>query len=285
MRPPGAVTIQLLSAAFFAAALAALFVGCNGTADGQDATGLTRMPGSELASNGAAGKKRFVLFVQMRMATVELPLGTVSGSEDIWSYLDEEAVRAVRSATMARNGMRVGLGRADAWEDVARILKKLTGREITHTFVRRLPNRPLPIVLKTDMPAQTIFVSHEDLTLSGADYPPGENLLTLTFGVDDDDPTTVLLAGVPQVRTLRRRTRFVKGPGGPRMVEKRTFFTFDEMAFRVAVQKGRFLVVGPNAASRRPSSVGHHFLIRRKEGVEFETMLVMFPQVVAAEMK
>lgn len=285
MRPPGAVTIQLLSAALLAAMLPAPFVGCDGTADRQDATGLTRMPGTGPASIGAAGKKRFILFVRMRMVTVELPLGTVSGSEDIWSYLDEEAVRAVRSATMARNGMRVGLGRADAWEDVAKILKKLTGREITHTSVQSWANRPMPIVLKTNMPVQTIFVSHEDLTLSGADYPPGENLLTLTFGVDDDDPSTVLLAGVPQVRTLRRTTRFVQGPGGFRMVEKPTFFSFDEMAFRVTVPKGRFLVVGPNAASRRSSSVGYHFLIRRKEGIEFETMLVMFPQVLAAEIE
>ena len=56
----------------------------------------------------------FFFMIRMRMATVEVPVGTASGSEEIWSYLDEEPVSAFSQGALGRNGFRVGRGRADS---------------------------------------------------------------------------------------------------------------------------------------------------------------------------
>jgi len=41
--------------------------------------------------------------------------------------------------------------------------------------------------------------------------------------------------------------------------------------------------MGPGAAAARPSSVAHHFLIKERDGIRFETVLVLVPSVVRAQ--
>ena len=82
-----------------------------------------------LASNpmtpeGQADESRqVVLLVRMRLVSIEVPVGQASGSEEIWSYLDEEPVAADGNGVVGRNGFRVGRARRDAWPDLAETLK------------------------------------------------------------------------------------------------------------------------------------------------------------------
>jgi len=83
------------------------------------------MPGAGAASNDAP---EFMFVLQVKVTSIEVPVGTASGSEEIWSYLDEERTKAFHIATLGRNGMRVGLADLASWPDLARILAKMTGR-------------------------------------------------------------------------------------------------------------------------------------------------------------
>ena len=46
-----------------------------------------------------------------------------------------------------------------------------------------------------------------------------------------------------------------------------------------------FLVIGPGANARNPTSVGYHFLVKKRQGMEFETLLVLVPEVFAAPLR
>jgi len=242
-------------------------------------SGKAIMPASNRPkSNGAD----YALLVQMRLGTIEVPVGIASGSEEIWSYLDEEAIEPVHAANLGRNGLRVGLGRKDNWADMAKIFERMTGRTVAMKDMLLMPGNPAPLTLKRAQPVQTIFIFYDDRTLSGADFVPGDNLFVITCTVNEDDVSTVFLTGVPQVRTSARRPRVVNESGRFTMVAKPDVFPLTPLTFRVPVVQGDFVVIGPGSAATRSVTAGHHFLVKKKEGVEFETVLVLFPRSVLA---
>ena len=235
---------------------------------------------------GVSGKSdAYRLIVTLKRATIAVPVGTASGSEEIWSYLDEEPVKATRSASLGRNGIRVGLGRGGSWPDLARIFQRMTGRSPVQSRVASTPGDPLPIVLKERQNVQTIFTFNDDRTLSGRDHPPGDNMFTVVCTLDRDDASRVLLTAAPQIRSSRKKTHFILGGAGPAVQATAHVFSFANLAFQLMVPKDGFVVIGPGAAARNPTTVGHHFLVKQKEGVPFETVLVIAPEVFAAPIR
>ena len=228
-------------------------------------------------------KKRYTLIIRLRMITIEVPLGTVSDSEELWSYLDEEPVQAAYAAALGRNGVRIGAGRFEAWADIAKIFTRLTGRKVKERSLLTLPADPFSIILKPRQGSKTIFTSNEDDTLSGADYPPGDYLMAFSFTLDEDDPSRVIASAVPQVRSTQHKPTLVNSPAGPMIVHKPSLYPFRSMQFQLALESKDFIVIGPGIESRRKSSVGHHFFVKTNEGVEFETVFVVLPEVFAAE--
>lgn len=223
-----------------------------------------------------------VYVVRIEMGTIEIPIGQASGSRELWSYLDEEPL-SLRAGVLGRNGMRVGVGRSDIWPDVTRVLEKMTGRKYSSTLIQAQPGKSTPIVLKPLQPIQTIFMYQQDGSLYGADYPPGDNLLTILCTLDPQRLERVLLTATPQIRTTKRVTRLVEEFGITRAVHRPVFFPFREMTFQVPLDSGDFLVIAPGIMSRRPTSLAHHFLTRQKEGMEMESVLILKPQVYQIE--
>jgi hypothetical protein len=222
------------------------------------------------------------LMVSFRMATVVLPAGTASGSEDLWSYVDEEAIGAGSAAALGRNGMRVGVGRIDNWPDVASVLRRMTGRQVALSTIPALPGSTIPIRLKERQPAQTIFLSLDDLSLTGEDYPPGTNILAINCRIDRDNRDALLVTGVPQIETTRVRQKYVEQNGRRGFVPQPDWFVFRPLRFRLRMDDEEFLIIGPGRRSRISTSVGHHFLLRNREGIAFETVLVLMPSIVQA---
>ena len=125
----------------------------------------TIIPLTEPVEPGAS--EQVVVLVSVRLVTIEVPVGIVSRSEDLWSYLDEEPMGAETLAVLGRNGFRMGIGRADTWPDVAKLLTKMTGQALKRSDLFTRPGDPLRITLKEDQPIQTIWISRRDLTLRG----------------------------------------------------------------------------------------------------------------------
>ncbi|HUS48380.1 MAG TPA: hypothetical protein VM098_09675 [Phycisphaerae bacterium] len=271
-------------------ALLAASLGCNGGDPGSDPktanpimAGRPLMPGDQAKQKG--DQKRYILLVYLKMTTISVPTGTVSTSEKLWSYLDEECVTALRSANLGRNGLRVGVVDQQGWKDVVKVLEELTGRQLKATTMLSQPGEPFNIALKQQQPVQTVFVFSDDRTLEGRDYPEGDNLLTLSCTLNEDDPSKIMITAMPQIRTAAYRPRFIEGAGLPRMAAMPDYYSFDAATFQVTLPSKNVLIVGPGSESRRSSSIGHEFLVRNNKGVEYETVLVLIPEVFATPLR
>ncbi len=238
-----------------------------------------RLPPRQDAADPNAGGKSIFLVIKVRMVTISVPVGTASGSEELWSYLDEELVEALRSANLGRNGLRVGVARRQDWPQVAAVLTKMTGRPLRTTTMISMPGDTLPVALKMQQPPQTVFVFHDDRSLTGRDYPGGDNVVALYCTLNEDDPSRIMITGLPEIRTTERFPRFTNTMGRPMMIYRPDYYPFEGMTFRVGLNSRDVLIVGPGFESRRATSVGHRFLIRDSDGVEYETVLVLIPQV------
>ncbi|MCD4699359.1 MAG: hypothetical protein K8R91_02155, partial [Phycisphaerae bacterium] len=155
-------------------------------------------------------QRDFLLVVRINLITVQLPVGSVSNSEQLWSYLDEEPVGARVGSALSSNGIRVGLGRKDAWKDVSGILQQLTGEPLSRATHFANPGSPMPIVFKPKQKAQTIFTYRQDESLFGRDYPAGDNVLMTMATINYDDPSAVYITAAPAIRSSHRRRRYVK---------------------------------------------------------------------------
>ncbi len=273
--------VTVLGAAVLAAALT---VGCAPAGgEGADRTPPSLPPaagprGHAPPVDSAAAPTEFRYLIRLQTVTVEVPLGTISQSEQLWSYLNEEPVNLSHTETLRSNGLRVGVAEKRAWPDVVRVLEEITGQPVAEQLIWVVPGEPVQIVLKPHQDAQTIFTRHPDRTLSGADFPPGDNLLSLLCTLNDRHDTVVLTA-VPQLRSARLRPRYVKRNGIYTLVNASQMHTFDALTFRVRAASGDLIVLGPGMNADAPDSVGKHFLLRNKEGVPYETALVLIPTV------
>lgn len=271
-------------AIWLAAAAVALSAGCppdpNSTKVVRSSTTAPAL--KEVKASAKFDPMTHMLLVRIKSVEIELPVGTASGSEEIWSYLDEEPVGAARGAALGRNGLRVGMGHQDNWPDLAKVLKQMTGKAFRHGVKLTKPSIPAAFELNERNRGTTIFTSHANRSLSGADYPAGRDILSILCTIDEDEPSTVLVTASLQIESARRRPK-LSAPGGSVMLKvKPTIYNFPELTFQLSVPTKGFLVIGPAAGARRPTSIGHHFLVRERSGAKFETVIVLTPEVVVA---
>ncbi|MBT3199784.1 MAG: hypothetical protein HN350_07690 [Phycisphaerales bacterium] len=241
-------------------------------------TGQGKPPVIKPSESDIGKPPRFPEIIRLNVVTVEVPAGQASGSEEIWSYLDEEPIGAERLVLLGRNGVRVGLGRDKSMPDIIRVLTRMTGDGLGRRLMVGRRGSPHHITLKRDQGIQTIFMFHSDRTLSGDDMPAGDNVLSVACTVDENDANRMILTGMPQVRSTKTKTRFRSDAGGVRIVNNQAMFGFRDLMFQMPMKAGEFLVIGPGAAARRPHSVGRHFLVAQKQGMDFETVLVITPR-------
>lgn len=249
------------------------------------ASGDSPMPASDGESprpdQGIPPRAAYV--VRVTIMTVEVPVNQASGSKMLWSILDEEPL-SLKSHVLGLNGFRVGLGQAELWPDVRAMLEDMTGKKIKVSTFQALAGEPGSIVLGKLCPARLFFVYHEDRSLTGRDYPPGDDLLSISCGIDPDDRSRVLLTALPQLRTSRRYRQVVQNPAQPpRIVTLPRYIPFEPMTFQLRIDRGDFLVIGPGIEARRPNSPGHHMLTDQREGMTFERILVFQPEVLLQE--
>lgn len=233
----------------------------------------------------APGDRPKVLVVRLQIITVLLPVGALSESEELWSYVNEEPAGSRRGQSLASNGMRVGVAREDAWPEIARLLNRHAAQPLMRAHMIARPAAPVSIILRPKQEPQSMFIFRPDRTLVGRDYPSADYVLALTAGLNFDDPTQLQISGEPMLRGSERRQRYVLTDTGYSFVFEPEMYGFEELSWRFNVPPRGFIVVGPGRGVDRPSSPGSLFLIQERKGVRFETVLVIAPEVVAAALR
>ncbi len=227
----------------------------------------------------------FLLVVRINLITVRVPVGSVSNSEQLWSYLDEEPVGARVGSALSSNGIRVGLGRKNAWKDVSGVLQQITGQPLSRTALLATPGTPMPIVFKPNQKEQTIFTYLQDESLFGRDYPAGDNVLMTMATINYDDPSAVHMAATPAIRSSSRRNRYINHAGKYAFTSEPVYYQLGDLSFQFKVPRGDFLLIGPGQEAQRQSSPGYHFLVHQRQALEFETVVIIAPEVFAAPVR
>lgn len=233
-------------------------------------------PGTKLQQS-----RQFVILVRVYLIALELPMGSVSDSEELWGYLNEEPLGARIGAALGLNGIRVGLGRDADWPQIRKTLMSLTARKPYTWNFNTPPAKAVSIPLKQTAGTQTIFQFAADRTLSGRDYEPGVNVLTIVPTIDYDNPSAVHISGAAAIRS-RPRPQYVETPGGFVLQNRPAVHRLPEMGFRLIVPPGGVVIIAPSQAAYRHTSPGAAFLINTQEGVRFEKVLVIVPEVFYA---
>lgn len=223
---------------------------------------------------------QFRSVIALQIIRIELPVGTVNASEQMWNYLNEEPVSVNRPADLGRNGLRIGLGEAQAWSEVAAMLQKLTGRALSPTRTFAWPGTVMDVLARKDQPAQSIFLFYGDKTRTGSDYPPGDNVFAVACTVDETNPQGVLLTGVPQIRSAQNEFQPTRTDARMGIVSPYTRTPFAPLTFRAAIPPKGFLLIAPARAALNTSTLGHRFLIEQRDGLSFETVLIVLPEVI-----
>jgi hypothetical protein len=224
----------------------------------------------------------FLLLARLQLTTVQLPLGSVSDSAELWSYVNEEPVAARIGSAIARNGIRVGLGRAHDWKDVERLLRRLAGHALGRGLVMPAPGVPMPWLLKGNQDWQTFFIYRPDRTLVGYDYEPGDNVLMLGAALDYDDLASVILMGAPVVRSASHRQQYTTEMDRYVLKTEPVHYVLPDMDFRFTVPAGGFVLIGPGPDVRRANSPGYRFLEQDRSGLKYEPILVVWPEAFFA---
>ncbi len=213
---------------------------------------------------------------------VDLPVGSASQREDIWARLQGRSIEPEQLKTLQANGLRAGVAPARDLVDLVGVLEGLTGRELLYATVPAVSAAPRSLILREAEPPRTVFTMRRDGSISGADYPGGEYVLTIAGRLTSDDPPRVLLTIVPQIRSATAGTRIVRTGGRLSLQTYRSIVSLEEATVTAHVPVGDVLVIGPGGQSRRSSSIGHAFLTGDKAGVPFECVMLMIPEVITA---
>lgn len=180
--------------------------------------------------------------------------GVFSQSNLVWNYLDEEALPAEVSSHLRRNGLRVAKGQVAIWPAIKDLLdEQSTGTSAQEIIVA--PPAPLEIEASMQPRDQVLFVVRPDRRLKGGDFVSSTNLLRVEYFMALDDWRSLELEVMPEIRLpLYRQARKLTAEGWVYHPIEQPGIVLRELAFRVQMSPGEFLLIGPS----RQAEAGHY---------------------------
>lgn len=220
------------------------------------------------------------MIVCVRVAVVDLPGGAASEAEDIWARVQAAPLAEDRINLLHANGLRIGVSEARHLLNLAGVLEALAGKELLYAVMPGVTDPPSTLTLRADLPPRTVFAVGRDGLARGTDYPGGDYALGIGCRLDVSDPSRVQLTIVPQIHSGEKMRELVRSAGHLTFRNRQEVTSFSEASVRVTLPVGDALVVGPSRQAGRTSSIGHCFLAGDRDGIPFETMILLIPEVV-----
>jgi hypothetical protein len=219
------------------------------------------------------------LVFQVDVYRVSVPAGTFSTNEEFWKRIDEQLVDVGTYDLLFKNGIRVGeaplseIHHFRNYIDNAIPAQKLT---VTATEVRNIE-----VVMKADLPEQTIFYFDGSNELKGQSYDRCDNFITVSFQPTPRKPGYLRLTLCPMVRS--RKTVLQVSPTN----ESREYaFVHPERLYDLNlcadIPRDSFLVVTTSANARLSTSIGRAFFTTDGAADRMETVLLILPRPYVA---
>ncbi len=218
--------------------------------------------------------------VQFRVIQVQAPLGEFSRSQKIWDHLDEQAVGTETQMVLQRNGLRVAIGTPESWPPVKAILDTIAKRTVRQ-LPPSMPNSLSVTLQLTGKPVdQTVFFYRPDGTMAGNYYTEATDVLRITWDFYTDNIEQVVVYVTPEIRQEKKGLAFQATLLGAAPVPIYGGKVFDELACRLVVSPGGYIVIGPGPDVYHAGLLGKEFLVTQIDGEPYESMLVIVPEML-----
>ncbi len=223
------------------------------------------------------------IMVHMDVYDIQVPSGAISGSGAFAALVDQQAIPAVAHDTLARNGIRAGMGNRNQWDEFRKILDN-SPATTTPTKVMGTTGRA-ELMIRREITDQTLFFTDAQGELVGRSYDISENFWALKFSPAPRRPGWTDLGLCPVVRASRRRMEYTRSNG-----ETQITYTQPEALYDVSLSThlpvDKFLVIWPAADVRRQAMLlGNAFLLSGDYPKPMEHVLIFTPQVFQFDKK
>ena len=217
--------------------------------------------------------------VRLRATAIAFPAGTVTRSEAVWDKLDHKPWTPNVRALLTLNGIRVGMLKSEAWPELAKTFGELKGIRLRSAKLPAYPASPVQVFLNRNDRYRTVFSYRLDETLYGMDYPPGEAMISVQCIVHPTVPSRMTMAVMPLLQASRQKMRYTKSNGRYNFTKVPVLSGFPELAWQISLTTNDVVMLGPGRRAERSSSAGSMFFFTDVNGVTFETVLLLAPDV------
>lgn len=220
-----------------------------------------------------------IVILGMDVVRVQFTADDVRDTRKVWNHADELRLGAEMGVQLARNGLRIAVGSADAWAAIKAIVDA-SKAEVEQETILSEANMPLLLPLGHTSDGESIFVYLGPGRLSGKSFPPAEKLLKLEYRSRPESGNEVDLRLAFEVREDLGVMAWEKINGTIREVPAYNRHTFEELSPLVTMRPGEFLIIGLGEGVDQPNLLGNRFLTAERGGRTYETLLFLSPRLM-----
>lgn len=221
-----------------------------------------------------------LLETQFDIMHIMVPLGTISGSRELWNQVNEQVLPAVRVQQLRNNGVRAGLVSEASWAGFKETLDELSDRRINWKRLVFRNGYPLELSIDERPRLNTVFYYLPDGRMPGNSYADSKRYLHVAHTPNPENFNEVLLAITPEIRQGRARKKWEMTEDGIRRVSLYEGKVFVELSILVTVPAGSVLVIGMSPEVGKPNIFGEAFLTDEQDGQRWETMYLIAPRIL-----
>mgnify|MGYP007051594138 CR=1 FL=1 len=218
--------------------------------------------------------------VYLHVLLIQVAQASRSEVAPLWDGLREDVLSSELAWRLHRNGVRVGVGRIDRWDEVKAVFDRIADRRV-HELPPLLSLPSVPVALELDrLPRdQTIFYVGSDEIVSGNIWPGSQKVLRLTYTLDSRQIERVHLAVVPEIRQSLPATLWYDRQTGWSAGPQRRGEAFGAVAFVISLEPGEFVVLAPGSKADVPGMLGGAFLTEETPGRRYDSYVFVRPEV------
>ncbi|MCG3177707.1 MAG: hypothetical protein BIFFINMI_00026 [Phycisphaerae bacterium] len=223
--------------------------------------------------------------IQCDVLSIDAPVGAVSGNAEIWARVREEAVGVRQSDHLTRNGIRVGVGRRGDLPAVEKIISGLRDVKVQRGLLQFSIRSAVEVYVQAEARQRRTWVISDDGRAAGDEWPACASILWVQAWHDIKQIDAVNLTLVPELRWGQARPDVYR-PTLQRAGQYRDVGRlFEEVRINLAMGRGQFLLLAPNAEAQPVNVIGRAFYCDERMGQTREHVLLFRPRVVRAPNK
>jgi hypothetical protein len=224
------------------------------------------------------------LVILLDVYDLTVPLGAISGNDEFWKRVDEDAVDVAAHDVLLKNGVRFGLAHDRDWS----YFKGLMGGH-PEAVCKRMTSQPgregyLELPIRSGVAEQSLFGIDDKGVDWGRRFEKCDDLLGISFVLSPHHVGETLVKACPIVRGLRETFSVSVLNTEQSQIEPKHVEHLYDMHLEAVVPMNDFLIIAPSRqAATLTTSVGSIFLVSDGTTAPVEHVLIAVPRTFRSD--